>query len=86
MAVGRFFRGQVDREDGLAKTFLSNNLSLRVLGMSPGSYVWLQKPSPCRDLFILHYIILVPNKSLYLGCEQDHSILTVSWALFGTGM
>ena len=33
--------GPVDREDGIAKTSLSNNFSLRVLGMSPGSFVWL---------------------------------------------
>ena len=41
MAAERLVRGPVDREDGLAKTSLSNNFSLRVLGMSPGSFVWL---------------------------------------------
>ena len=63
MPAERFVRGPVDREDGIAKTSLSNNFSLRVLGMSPGSFVWLYKPSSCRDLFTL-----IPNKSLYLGC------------------
>ena len=29
MAAERFVRGPVDREDGLAKTSLSNNFSLR---------------------------------------------------------
>ena len=38
MAAERFFRGPVDREDGIAKTFLSNYFSLRVLGMR---FVWL---------------------------------------------
>ena len=56
MMVGRFLRGPVDREDGLAKTSISNNVSLRVLGMSPGSFVWLQKSSPYRHLFIIYYI------------------------------
>ena len=46
MAVGRFFRGPVDREDGLAKTSLSSNLSLRVLGMSPGSLAAEAFPLP----------------------------------------
>ena len=41
MAAERFVRGPVDREDGLAKTSLSNNFSLQVHGMSPGSFVWL---------------------------------------------
>ena len=41
MAEERFVRGPVDREVVLAKTSLSNNLSLWVLGMSPGSFVWL---------------------------------------------
>ena len=41
MAAERSLRGPVDREDGLAKTSLSNNISLRVLGMSPGRFVWL---------------------------------------------
>ena len=41
MAAERFVRGPVDREDGLAKTFPSDNISLRVLGMSPGRFVWL---------------------------------------------
>ena len=30
MAAERFFRGPVDREDGLAKTSLSDNFSVRV--------------------------------------------------------
>ena len=41
MAAERFVRGPVDREDGLVKTFPSDNFSLRVLGMSPGRFVWL---------------------------------------------
>ena len=41
MAAERFVRGPVDREDGLAKTSLSNKFSLRVLEMSPGRFVWL---------------------------------------------
>ena len=41
MAAERFVRGPVDREGGLAKTSLSNNFSLWVLGMSPGRFVWL---------------------------------------------
>ena len=41
MAAERFVRGQVDREDCQAKTSLSNNFSLWVLGMSPGRFVWL---------------------------------------------
>ena len=41
MAAERLVRGPVDREDGLAKTSLSNNFSLRVLGMSQGRFVWL---------------------------------------------
>ena len=41
MAADRFVRGPVDREDGLAKTFPSNNFSLRGLRMSPGRVVWL---------------------------------------------
>ena len=41
MAAERFVRGPVDREDGLAKTSLSNNFSLGVLGRSPSSFVWL---------------------------------------------
>ena len=41
MAAERFVSSPVDREDGIAKTSLSNNFSLRVLGMSPGSFVWL---------------------------------------------
>ena len=41
MAAERFVRGPVDREDGLAKTSFSNNLSLRVLGVSSGRFVWL---------------------------------------------
>ena len=41
MAEERFARGPVDREDGIAKTSLSNDFSLRVLGMSPGRFVWL---------------------------------------------
>ena len=41
MAAKTFDRGPVDREDGIAKTSLSNNFSLRVLGMSPGRFVWL---------------------------------------------
>ena len=66
MAAERFDRGPVDREDGTAKTSLSNNFnSLRVLGMSPGSFVWLYNPSSSRDLFTLHY--LIPHLSLYLG-------------------
>ena len=56
MAAERLVRGPVDREDGLAKTSLSNNFSLWVLGMSPGRFVWLYKPSPCRDLFINLFI------------------------------
>ena len=32
--------GPVVREEGLAKTSLSNNFSLRALGMSPGRFVW----------------------------------------------
>ena len=39
MAEERFVRGPVDREDGLAKTFPSDNFSLRVLGMNPGRFV-----------------------------------------------
>ena len=41
MAAERFVRGPVEREDGIAKTFPSNNVFLRVLGMSQGSFVWL---------------------------------------------
>ena len=41
MAAETFVRGSVDREDGLAKAFLSDNISLRVLGMSPGRFVCL---------------------------------------------
>ena len=41
MAAERFVRGPVDREDGLAKTSLSNNISLQVLGMSSGRFVRL---------------------------------------------
>ena len=41
MAAERFVRGPVDREDGIAKTSLSNTFSLRVLGMSPHCFVWL---------------------------------------------
>ena len=41
MAAETFVRGPVDREDGLANTFLSDNFSFRVLGMSPGRFVWL---------------------------------------------
>ena len=41
MAAERFFRGPIDREDGIVKTFPSNNVSLRVLEMSPGRFVWL---------------------------------------------
>ena len=41
MAAERLVRGSHDREDGLANTFPSNNVSLRVLGMSPGRFVWL---------------------------------------------
>ena len=41
MAAERFVRGPVDREDGIVKASLSNNFSLRVLGMSPHSFVWL---------------------------------------------
>ena len=58
MAAERFVRGPVDREDSLAKTYLSNNFSLRVLEMSPGRFVWLQKPSPCRDLYYLFIFVL----------------------------
>ena len=54
MAADRFVRGPVDREDSLAKTYLSNNFSLRVLEMSPGRFVWLQKPSPCRDILFIY--------------------------------
>ena len=39
MAAERLVRGLVDREDGLAKTSLSNNFSHWVLGMSPGSFL-----------------------------------------------
>ena len=53
MAAERLVRGPVDREDGLAKTFPSDNVSLRFLGMSPGSFVWLYNPSSSRDLFRL---------------------------------
>ena len=41
MATERLVRGPVDREEGLTKTSLSNNFSIRVLGMSQGSFVWL---------------------------------------------
>ena len=41
MAVEIFVRGPVDTEDGIVKTFPSDNISLRVLGMSPGRLVWL---------------------------------------------
>ena len=41
MAAERFVRGPVDREDGLAKTSLSNNVSIRGLGRSLGRFVWL---------------------------------------------
>ena len=41
MAAERFFRGPVDKKDGLAKTAVSNNFSRSVLGMSPGRFVWL---------------------------------------------
>ena len=41
MAAERFVRSPVDREDSIAKTSLSNNFSLRVLGISLGSFVWL---------------------------------------------
>ena len=41
MAAERLVRGRVHREDGLAKTSLSNNFSLRALGMSSGRFVWL---------------------------------------------
>ena len=51
-------RGPVDREDGIAKTSLSNNVSIRGIGRSLGRFVWLQKPSPCRDL---HYITFPIN-------------------------
>ena len=50
MAAQQFFGGPVDREDGIAKTSLSNNVSIRGLGRSLGRFVWLQKPFPCRDL------------------------------------
>ena len=43
MAAERFVRGPVDREDGLAKAFPSDNTSLRVLG-------------DVTYLFTLHYI------------------------------
>ena len=41
MAAERFVSSPVDREDGLAKTFLSDNFTLLVIGMSPGRFVWL---------------------------------------------
>ena len=41
MAAERFVRGPVDREDGIAKTFLFNNFSIRGLGRSLGSFFWL---------------------------------------------
>ena len=41
MAAERFVRGPVDREDGIAKTSLSNNFSLRGLGRNSGKFVWL---------------------------------------------
>ena len=41
MAAERLVRGPVDREDGLAKTFLSDNFSLQVPGMSQGRFVRL---------------------------------------------
>ena len=41
MVAERLVRGPVDREDGIAKTFLSNNVSLWALGMSSGRFVWL---------------------------------------------
>ena len=33
--------GPVDRDDGIVKTFLSNNVPLQAIGMSPGRFVWL---------------------------------------------
>ena len=41
MAAERFVRGPVHREDGQAKTFPSNNISLQVPGMSQGRFVRL---------------------------------------------
>ena len=41
MAAERFVSGPVDREDGLAKTSLSNNFSIQGLGRSLGRFVWL---------------------------------------------
>ena len=77
MATEGFVRGPVDREDSIAKTSLSNNYSLRVLGMSPGSFVWLYNPSPCRDL---HYITLHYINSVFifvLGVYYSVSSLVV---------
>ena len=39
MAAERVVRGPVDREDGIAKTSLSNNLSIQGLGRSLGRFV-----------------------------------------------
>ena len=41
MVAERFVRVPVDTEDGIAKTSLSNNLSIRGLGRSLGRFVWL---------------------------------------------
>ena len=44
MAVERFVRGPVRREDGQAKTFLQICFSIQVPGMSQGRFVRLWKP------------------------------------------
>ena len=41
MAAERFVRSPVDREDGIAKTSLSNNVSIRGLRRSLDRFVWL---------------------------------------------
>ena len=41
MAAERFVRGPVDREDGIAKTSLSNTSIIQALGRSLNRFVWL---------------------------------------------
>ena len=82
MAAERFVRGPVHREDGQAKTFPSNNLSLQVPGMSQGRFVRLYRGLPLRVTYLIILWLLYQGKNR-TPCSNDTDSLATYNVLVG---